>query len=66
MELKSCLLCVNVSRQFYKGQESQNFQKVQKYNKLSDDNSNLDAEHFILTTHIVGLDMKFLSTKQKN
>lgn len=40
--------------------------KVQKYNKLSDDNSKLDAEHFISTTHIVGLDMKILSTKQKN
>lgn len=39
--------------------------KVQKY-KLSDDNSKLDAELFILTTHIAGLDLYFLSTKQKN
>lgn len=32
--------------------------KVQKQNKLSDD------KFFILTTHIVGLDLNFLSTKQ--
>lgn len=49
---------------FRKDKRPKNFKKVQKYNKLSDDNSKLDAELLILTTHIAGLDLYFLSTKQ--